>query len=224
MLPRAGSLTVDIRPALLAAGLMLLATAAAWAGPVRGFREDWTGTSTHGWGGGAGGGATLSNPGAGGTGGASDGFLLITQGDPGPYGARSTGAEYTGDWMAAGIERVRVALNDVGSADTFEIHFCVGNTSNFWQYNPGFVPPNGAWQEFSVDLTDESQWTRIIGSGTFAEALQFADRILVRNDSPPFVRVPDLTLGDLGIDGLVLTAGSTATRATTWGRIKRLYR
>ncbi len=207
-----------------AALLAWLSVGSAWAGPTVGFREDWAGTSTNGWGGGSGGGASYSNPGSGGSGGSGDGYLLVTQVDPGPYGARSTGAAYAGDWRAAGVEFVRVSISDVGAADHFEIHFCIGNASNFWQFNTGFVPPNGAWQEFVVDLTDSTKWTRIIGSGTFTQALQLADRILLRNDSAPFIQTPDLASGDLGIDGIVLTNVPTRVRATTWGRIKRLYR
>ncbi len=189
--------------------------------PTLGFLEDWTGTSVDGWGGGA---TSYTNPGSGGVGGAADGYLRVTQSADGNFGTRSVGSEYAGDWLAAGIERVRVSLNDVGAADALEIHFCIGNPSNVWQYNTGFVPPNGAWQEFPVDLTDASKFTQISGSGTFAQALQFADRILLRNDHAPFVQTPDPGHGDFGVDRLTLTAVATGTRASTWGRIKALYR
>ena len=217
--------SIAARPAwALLAASVLIGTSVAAADPVVGFREDWAGTSTNGWGGGGGGGATYSNPGTDGVDGPGDGFLLITQADPGPFGSRSAGAEYTGDWLAAGIDRVRVSLNDVGAPDAFEIHVCIGNQSNFWIYKPGFTPPNGAWQEFTVDLSDESQWAQIIGAGTFAQALQFADRLLIRYDRAPFIQTPDPGSGDLGIDRVILTAVPTRTRLTTWGQIKRLYR
>ena len=189
-----------------------------------GFREDWVGTSTNGWIGGAASGLVISNPGTDGTLGSGDGYLRIVAGADGNFGSRSTGSEYAGDWIAAGIEQVRVSLNDVGNPDTFEIHFCIGNSSNFWQYNAGFSPPNNAWQQYFIDMTNEANFTRIIGTGTFAEALHFADRILFRNDHAPYVQTPDFTHGDLGIDRVILTAVVTPARRSTWGRIKQLYR
>jgi len=210
-------------PALV--GLLALAGAAssALAGVTLPFREDWPGTSVDGWGGGAFG-ATYDNPGAGGTDGAGDGYLRISQPSVGHYGARSFGSEYAGDWLAAAVVRVRVDLNDVGADDTFEIHFGLGNASNFWQYNPGFVPPLNAWQTFEVDLTAASDFTQIIGSGTYAEALQHVDRVLLRQDLAPFVQDPDDTSGDLGVDRLELVGVATPVATTRWGALKARYR
>lgn len=224
MNPRRNS---HLAPGVLAAfAVVLLSVCAARAGaaPVFGFREDWLGTSTNGWLGGSASGLDITNPGTGGTLGAGDGYLNLALAEAGNFGARSTGAEYVGNWPAAGIEQVRLSLNDVGAPNTFEIHFCIGNSSNFWQYNAGFVPLNNVWKEFFVDVTDPNNFTQIIGSGTYAQAVQFADRILLRNDSAPFIQTPNPTNGDLGIDRVILTAVVTPTLATTWGRIKQLYR
>jgi len=207
--------------AALAVALTLGGATPSRSGPTLGFREDWAGTSVDGWGGGS---TSYSNPGSGGADGAGDGYLLVTQAADGNFGTRSVGSEYTGDWVAAGIGRVLLSLNDVGAPDALEIHLAIGNTSNLWQYNAGFTPPSGAWQEFAVDLSDASKFTQIAGSGTFTEALQFADRILLRNDSAPYVQAPDPAHGDFAIDRVMLTAVSTRTRASTWGRIKALYR
>ena len=113
------------------------------ADPVFGFREDWFGTSVNGWSGGGASGVVLSNPGTGGTFGTGDGYLLLQLTDPGQFGTRSTGVEYSGNWLLAGIEQVKIALNDVGAPDALEIHFCIGNSSNFWEAKYGFVPTNG---------------------------------------------------------------------------------
>lgn len=215
---------ISRRAIAVAVALMLAGFGSASADPVFGFREDWAGTDVNGWAGGGAFGAILSNPGTGGTLGSGDGFLLIDQAANGNFGARSTGSEYIGNWMLSGIEQVRVWLNDVDQPDNFEIHFCIGNAANFWQYNTGFVPPNGTWMEFPVDLGDPSKFTQIIGSGTYAQALQNVDRILFRNDHAPYIRDPDPTHGTLGIDRVYLTAVATHTRSATWGRIKSLYR
>ena len=192
--------------------VMFGAAARAGAGPVLGFLEDWPGTSTQGWGGGPSH-IVLSNPGTGGVGGASDGYLLATlSGTPNFLGTRSNGAEYTGDWTAAGIRSVKVWLNDVGTSNGFEIHFCIGNIGNFWQYNPGFIPPSDAWSAFVVDLQDSTAFTHIIANDGFgfAWALQHTTTILLRHDFAPYSMEPDPTSGDLGIDHLELLGATGA--------------
>ena len=204
---------------LIAVTALLVCPSRTAAGPTLGFVEDWSGTTLSSWAGGA----TLSNPGAGGVGGAGDGFLMVSTTSPGHLGTAGFGAEYAGDWMAAGITLVSLSLRDVGAPDALEIHFAIGNTTNFWQYNPGFLP-TGQWTQFNVDLTLPGSFTQIIGSGTFADALRSVNRILVRHDRAPFVQVPDFVQGDFGLDRVTLASTGTASAPTTWGRIKQLYR
>jgi len=204
---------------LIAATAVLLSASRTAAGPSLGFVEDWPGTSLATWAGGA----TLSNPGTGGAGGAGDGFLMISTAGPGNLGANSSGAQYAGDWTAAGIGRVDLSLRDIGAPQALEIHFAIGSATNFWQYNPGFVPTS-QWTQFTVDLTSPGNFTRIIGSGTFAAALGSVDHILIRHDRAPFVQAPDMIQGDFGLDRVTLGSAGDAAAATTWGRIKRLYR
>jgi hypothetical protein len=202
------------------AAVLALAASAAHAGPLVGFTENWSGTSLDGWDGGS----DLSNPGSGGIGGPGDGFLLISTPFPTHLGARSLGSEYQGDWLASGVNKVVLWLNDVNGADPLEIHFAIGNSTNFWEYNVGFKPPNNVWQQFSVDLGSEANFTRIIGQGTFAAALQHVDRIHLRHDLAPFVQSPDPIQGDVGLDGLTLTNDAVPVSAVSWGRLKSMYR
>ena len=186
----------------------LALTGAALAAPTLGFLESWPGASLQGWGGGS----ALSNPGTGGTGGSVDGYLRFSTPNGGQrrLGVNSFGTEYAGDWTAAGITQVRLWLNDVGTDDPLEIHLSVGDgTSNFWQYNVAFMPPHERWAEFVVDLTSDANWTRIIGAGTFAQALQAVDRVHVRHDLAPFGQSPDLIDADVGLDRVLLTNGVT---------------
>jgi hypothetical protein len=137
-----------------------------------------------------------ANPGTGGELGSGDGFLRITSpnGIQHNLGSVSTGAEYAGNWTAAGVTQVRFFLNDVGAANPLEIHFSIGNDVNFWQYNAGLVPPLHSWALFVVDLTSSAAFTHIIDAPagqTYASALAGVDRILVRHDKSPFVMTPD---------------------------------
>jgi hypothetical protein len=193
--------------ALLALAAAALGPARARANPVLGFIEEFPGTSTASWSGGT----PFSNPGAGGYLGPADGYLLLENSTAVAFGTRADGAEYTGDWTAAGITQIRVWLDDVGADDPLEMHLSIGNGAlNFWQYNVGFLPPLHAWGEYVVDLSSGANWTQTVGAGSFASALTNVDRVHLRHDPPPFAmppHQPDGIAADVGIDHLLLTNG-----------------
>ena len=178
----------------------IVCAAAAGAAPALGFIEEWPGVSTAGWDGHD----VVTNPGTGGLLGAGDGYLLVSLATSGHLGTESAGAEYIGDWVAAGITHVLVWLNDVGTFDNLEIHFSLGNGASFWQYNVGFIPPSNQWKEFDADLTDVGNWTEIIGTGPFSGALENVQKVHLRHDRAPFIQTPDFSAGEFGIDHLVL--------------------
>jgi flagellar hook capping protein FlgD len=212
--------------ALLCAGLLSLFASTPYAAPVPGLVESWPDSgNTDGWTGGA----TILNPGHGGAGGPNDGYLEISLALPSNLGTRSAipVSPYVGDWLAAGITQVQFCLNDVGNADPLEIHFSLGQTNNRWQYNPGFIPPHGAWAIFTVDLTDSALWTQTIvplGGASYARALQNVAVVNVRHDLAPFVQNPDDLAGDFGLDELVLTATTGIGRPAPLGERPVLVR
>lgn len=209
-MPRAPHLAHPVLRRLITAAFLIAALAGqtdgGHAAPLVGFVESFPGTSMGSWTSGN----NVSNPGAGGALGAGDGYLLVsTPGFNSNLGAVGIGAEYAGDWTAAGANRVRVRLNDVNANDPLEIHFGIGTMTNFWQYDVGFVPPEDAWAEFVVDLEAAGSFTRIIGTGTFAAALAGADRVLLRHDNAPYVQTPDPLNGDFGLDEFTIDADVT---------------
>lgn len=208
-----------VTPALRFAVFLALAAVALWpslapAAPVLGFIEEFPGTSTATWSGGA----PFSNPGAGGYLGPTDGYLLLENSAPARFGVAGFGDDYAGDWTAAGITQIRVWINDVGADDPLEMHLSIGKgdqtlTANFWQYNVGFLPPLQSWGEYVVDLTSGANWTQMQGTGTFAGALTVVDRVLIRHDLAPYLpqpNPPDAIAADAGIDHLLLTNGLVA--------------
>ena len=203
--PRISFLGLAARGALATLALVthfVLTPAPASAGPTVGFVENFAGAgNTAGWDP-----ITLvSNPGTGGIGGASDGFLLITRsGIAAQLGSKNQGLDYVGDWYATGADRVKFSLNDVGANQNLEIHFCFGDVSNFWQCNIAFIPPEHAWAEFTVNMRDSTNFTKIIdftGTSTFSQALHATDRVLIRHDNAPYIQSPDAILGEFGVDG-----------------------
>ena len=191
---------------------------AVTAGFVEHFTPPGVGTWTSG--------ATLSNPGTDGALGAADGFLRMSRtGFAAQLGAHSSGPEYSGDWIAADVSHVRLRLKDVDAVQALEIHFSIGNSSNLWQYNPGYVP-TANWGDFVIDLNDSLNFTQIIAFDTgFSNALRAVDRILIRHDRAPFVQQPNAILGEFGVDEIeLLRDPPVPARPSSWGALKGLYR
>lgn len=188
--------------------LTLLAAFAprAQAQPVLGFIEDFPGTSLGSWSGGA----IYSNPGTGGFGGAGDGYLVSTTLSLGNLGTVSFGAEYAGDWVAAGITQVRCWMRDEGGSGDLSIHLSFSDGSNTWQQDAGIVPPTNAWGLYVVDLV-EGDFTHNRGStGTFTGTLSAVDRFHFRHDLPPYGASPDIVQGSFGLDHVLLTNGTVS--------------
>jgi hypothetical protein len=205
---------------LSALGLLAaLIPVAASAVPPIGFRQDFPGTSLQDWGGGS----LYDNPGTGGVDGAGDGYLKMWTPTPYSLGTVNMAAPFPGDWVAAGITKIKVSFNDVGTPESLVMHCIIANQFTIWQYNPGFIPPHNQWQEFTVDLTAAGDWKRLTGSASFLETLASVDRLHFRHDLTPYIHTPDPIQADVGMDRLIITNDVTPVQATTWGRIKRLY-
>lgn len=180
--------------------LTVSAPRVAAAGPTVGLIETFSGAANlAGWTGGS----VYSNPGTGGVGGAGDGYLQVAnQAVSLRLGTHNLDPDYAGDYLAASADRIRFSLRDVGANQNPEIHFSIGNTSNFWQSNVGFLPPDGSWSEFTVDLNDSANFTQIVAVDGFGYrmALATCDRVHLRHDKSPFIQTPDGLTGEIGID------------------------
>jgi hypothetical protein len=180
---------------LVLASIVALAAPASAATP--GFVEDFS-ADTGGFGVM---GSTVTHVTTGGVGGAADPYISISNAGPMQLGSFSQALDLVGNLPADGVTGYSFWLRDTGANHNLEIHVGVGLAfSNFWLSVPGFVPPDGSWQQFSVDVTDPSQWVQIIGTGTFQAALATTDRVLFRHDTPPLTQFPPSVAADFGLD------------------------
>jgi hypothetical protein len=193
-----------IAPAVLVA-LGLFVASPARAAPTAGFIERWNVLgSTSNWYSQA----TNTNPNAGGVDG--DGYLRVARTTTAQLGTHCEDTPYAGNWLTAGVDRIRLCLDDVDANQALEIHVAIGNSGNFWLYKPGFSPPENAWAQFTVDLADSTQFAHIIaydGKG-FAAALQNVDRVQVRHDVAPYSQSPNGLIGEFGLDNFELSSSS----------------
>jgi len=202
--------------------LLLIGGFAAQAGAATpGFVEDFTAGT-----GGFTPGSAVTQVTSGGVGGASDPYLSIANSLVGFLGSASTAVPLTGNLTADGVTGYSFWLRDTGANDSLQIHVGVGTTLvNFWLSVPGFTPPDGSWQMFTVDVTNASQWVQIIGTGTFQDALASSDRLLFRHDVPPLGQFPDAVAADFGLDRISVLptpAGVPSLRATGGGALAAL--
>jgi len=168
------------------------------------------------------GGSTITHVTSGGVGGAGDGYLQIANAITGNLGAYTQAAEFTGNLNLGGVTGFSFYLRDTGTDNNHEIHVGIGvpvsinDPGNFWQSVAGFVPPDGTWQQFSVDLSNPADWVQIIGSGSFTDAKAGSDRLLFRHDLPPFTQSPAAAAGEFGLDRLTVEP-SDIPAVSTWG-------
>jgi hypothetical protein len=183
------------RLAVLLASIFLVAPAFA---ATPGFEQDFS-SDTGGFG--DGGGSVVTRVSSGGVGGGADAYISISNASPSFLGSFSADPNLVGNLPADGVTGYSFWLRDTGANDDLELHVGVGTAfSNFWLSIPGFSPPDGSWQQFSVDLTDPGEWVQIIGTGTFEAALAASDRLLFRHDLPPLTQNPNAIAADFGLD------------------------
>jgi hypothetical protein len=188
--------------------LAALAAGPAAAGPTIGFVENFgAAPSVAGWNSQA----SNTNPGTGGIGGASDGYLRIARTTfAAQLGSKNSNPDYIGDYLSAGANRIKFSLNDVGANQNLEIHFAIGNTNTFWVSTVGFIPPENAWAEFTVNLSDTASFVNVIDftGDSYSKTLTLVDRVQVRHDTAPYVMSADAILGEFGLDGFKIEASA----------------
>ncbi len=164
----------------------------------------------------------------GGPAGGADPYLVLRAvGGSGP-GSRLTvinEAQWTGDYVAAGIAGIRMDLTNLGSTD-LSVRLLIAKVPPFSSPSDQVITP-------PVQLPSGSGWTRVVFSlapddlitltGDPAVALAGATEVRIFHGVA--AAFPPLAFtGSLGVDNLEAVDATVPAASTSWGRVKRLYR
>ncbi len=140
----------------------------------------------------------------GGDGGGEDAYLEVSaNGGPGAGGRLVVFNEdprWTGDWIAAGVNKIRINLANFGASD-LQFRVAVGNPQSAFCYSlttPVNVPADAVWRNFEI-LIDESTMTQVSGAVSFADALANVNQLRLLSSAAPSCQ-GDQAEAFLGID------------------------
>lgn len=179
---------------LLAFALCLLAIPAVMAQITLGQMDTFQDGTTMGWAGGA----NPTNIDTGGPFGDGDRFLQITTGFRNHLATYNT-TRWSGNYQAAGVNLIQVFLKNLGSTElSMRVVLHGVNGSRWTTTKPVVLAVGSGWKRVSFRL-DESVMTRVLGTGTFAEAYASVGRLMFRH-SADLSSGGTTIVGQLGID------------------------
>lgn len=146
-----------------------------------------------------GGGSSPVNVPTGGPLGAGDKYLQISA--TGSSLATFNNVRWTGNFPAAGVNRIEADLRNTGANPLVIRLVLFGGSGDRWSSNTSFsLPTGGAWTHVAYNL-DASNFTHTIGGGTFAATVTVMDRIMFRHE-PTITSGGTAVTGQLGIDNV----------------------
>jgi hypothetical protein len=146
--------------------------------------------------------AAPTNVATGGPAGTGDRFLRISRATLGNLGTNNT-AQWTGSYSAAGVERLRFDLNNLGTNPLALRISLFGPTDTWTTTDETVLAPGSGWVTVIFEL-DEGSLTRTQGSGTLASTLANVSTLLIRHDPDPISPSgqSNPVIGTLGIDNI----------------------
>lgn len=147
-----------------------------------------------------------TNVASGGPAGAGDHYLANVSSGTGNAGSRMimyNFGQWTGNYAAAGIDRITAQMVNFGPAPlAMRVALRSASYTSFCSTQAIQLPPDGVWRAVTFDLTSGSM-TNIAGSNTLAQVLaNVAEvRILSAADAPAFIG--DSIAATLGMDNLL---------------------
>ncbi len=151
------------------------------------------------------GGASPIRVSSGGPDGSGDAFLLISVGNF--HLATKNEAQWTGDYLAAGVQAIAMDLNRILGPDEVQIRLFVhGPGGRFGSTNPTLPLPLDSWGHYVFGLTASDLTYVSGGTGVLEDTLRNVTTLLIRNDPGEYPtdigsHYPHIT-ATLGIDNI----------------------
>jgi hypothetical protein len=169
--------------------------AAIGLGQVDNFEDG----STQGWGSGAANAAPPANVASGGPAGAGDNYLLVTSsGIRGPGGklVALSGAQWSGDYLAAGITAISMDLSNLGSSD-LSLHLLLAGSggASAITTQPLLLPAGSGWTHLSFNLAPAAL------TGPALQALGGVTQLRLFHGDAAVFPGPDIA-AQLGVDNI----------------------
>jgi hypothetical protein len=206
-----------------ALGTLAMATALpAWAvDPVQ--VDDFEDGTTMGWEEGAPSPNPPVNVANGGPGGAGDAYLENTSSGGTGAGSRMVmfnNAQWTGDYVAAGVSSLQAHLNNLGATDLpMRVAIEGAGGGRFASIDPIVLPAGSGWQHVVFELTDAAM-TSVGGAQTLAEVLANVTELRVLASNVPdwngAALVATVGMDNLASGSSVFTDGFESGDTTAW--------
>jgi hypothetical protein len=206
-----------------ALGTLAMATAVpAWAvDPVQ--VDDFEDGTTMGWEEGAPSPNPPVNVANGGPGGAGDAYLENTSSGGTGAGSRMVmfnNAQWTGDYVAAGVSSLQAHLNNLGATDLpMRVAIEGAGGGRFASIDPIVLPAGSGWQHVVFELTDAAM-TSVGGAQTLAEVLANVTELRVLASNVPdwngAALVATVGMDNLASGSSVFTDGFESGDTTAW--------
>jgi hypothetical protein len=182
---------------------LALFSAAVSAQPFIGQLDDFQDGTLEGWGGGA----SLQNVANGGPGGAGDRFLQVES--FGGFGGGSrlatfNGAQWRGNYLAAGVTAIDVWLRNLGQTDLDVriVLFDLDGADNRWTSTVSqHLAVGSGWQRLLFSL-EEDDLTNVQGTMSYNDLMSDVDRLMIRHQTGAPDAEGDAIAAIAGIDNV----------------------
>lgn len=174
---------LKMRRFLLTCACLSLLQACSWGQVVLNQVDDFEDGTSMNWFGGFG----PVNVGSGGPAGANDNYLAVTGtgsihagGVPATY----NDAQWSGNWIGAGVKVLAVDLKNFSSSD-MSLRLVGHYVGSRWtSTDPIVVPALGTWKTYYFSM-NPNHWTLVLGTDPFNTAFSGLNRFMIRNQSGP---------------------------------------
>jgi hypothetical protein len=131
-------------------------------------------------------------------------------------------AQWTGDYIAAGVKAIRLDMADFGPTQAFMRVVVRGANGTYLGSTAVALPPDGTWQTVTFSLK-ESDLLLIQGSDTYTDVLSDVTELRLLASQGGSAYVGDAIDTTIGFDNITARANDVPTESVSWSHIKAAF-